>query len=90
MYFDFSGDAYTSIADVQATFNDVEIAVLNKSGNRRNKFYSSIANMIVKNSSKNNKGIYQEARVTVTRDRTKSQFNFIYLNLKESLMKVFM
>lgn len=90
LYYDFYGDAYQSEATVKANFNDVEIAVLDKNNSKRNKFYSSLANLVVKNSSKTKKSIYQEAQVPVTRDRTKSQFNFIYLNLKESLMKVFL
>lgn len=90
LYYDFYGDAYQSEATVKANFNNVEIVVLDKNNRRRNKFYSSLANMIVKNSSKTKKSIYEEAQVTVKRDRTKSQFNYIYLNLKESLMKVFL
>jgi len=90
LYYDFYGDGYQSEASVKANFNNVEIAVLDINNRRRNKFYSSFANIIVKTSSKTKKSIYQEAQVSVTRDRAKSQFNFIYLNLKESLTKVFL
>ena len=90
LFFDFSGDNNQSLAKVKVRFKDVEIAVLKKKDGRRNKFFSSMANFIVRNNSDNKNGVYKEEQVTVTRDKTKSQFNFLYLNLKESMMRAFL
>ena len=90
LYYTISGDKYSSTIEVKSKYSDVRVAVLRKNKRGRNKFYSSMANMLVSTNSKRKKSDFQEANVEVTRDQTKSVFNFIFKNVEKGMMKVFL
>ena len=89
LYFTIYGDGYNSHTDLRAYYNDVKITVMNKS-NHRNKFFSSVANLIVSSDSKSKKHEYKESEAKTKRDLEKSNFNYLFASLKNGLVKVFL
>ncbi|MGB3773624.1 MAG: hypothetical protein WA951_00050 [Leeuwenhoekiella sp.] len=88
LYFNVNGDNDRSYIDMQMKYDDFKIEILNKDS-RKNKFFSAIANLFVSNNSrgKNEEG-YRAGRGEATRDKTKSFFNYLWLNLKDGLVEV--
>ncbi|MGV6831398.1 MAG: hypothetical protein ACWA5P_07550 [bacterium] len=88
LYYTISGNKHSSTIAVKSKYSNVRVAVLRRNKRGRNKFYSSMANMFVSTNSKRKKSDFQEASVEVTRDQTKSVFNFIFKNVEKGMMKV--
>jgi len=88
VYFNINGDNYQSNIDMKMKYNDFKIAILNKDS-KKNKFFSAIANLFVSsNSLDKDSGEYRSGRGHADRDMTKSFFNYLWLNLKDGLIKV--
>lgn len=86
-FFTISGNAISSSIDFKTNFDDFKISVLRKNEHKKNKVLSSIANMVVPKSSSKGKDHYVEGRRDgIVRDKTKSVFNFIWLNVKAGLI----
>ena len=78
-----------SLFDVhlKTNFDDFKITVLRKNSHKQNKVLSAVANLVVSKSSKKGAGHYIEGKRTgIVRDKTKSVFNFIWLNAKAGLI----
>jgi hypothetical protein len=88
LFYTISGNKNSSNIDLKVDYSDIKISVLNKTHKQRNKFYSSLANLIVSNSSETKKSKYKEAQAAVKRDQSKSNINFIVLNIKNGLAKI--
>lgn len=88
VYFNINGNNDRSVIDMKMKYDDFKIEILNKDSNK-NKFFSAIANLFVSNDSRGkNEGQYRAGRGSAERDKTKSFFNYLWLNLKDGLMKV--
>ncbi|MBO3116877.1 hypothetical protein J4050_08970 [Winogradskyella sp. DF17] len=90
LYFNISGNKNISHIDVKTKYADTKITILDKSHKSRNKFFSSVANVIVRKDSKNKKSDFREAKADVVRDKTKSGINYIFRNVKTGLTKIFL
>lgn len=90
LYYTISGNKYKSTIDVKSEYSDIKITVLDKTHRSKNKFYSSVANLIVSHKSKNKSSNFKTSKVLVDRDMTKSHINFLFKNVKEGLTKVFL
>ncbi|OAD45958.1 hypothetical protein [Polaribacter atrinae] len=82
MYFDFEGNDYTSNGKLNLDFKNFNIKVLDKDKSKK-KVLSWLANLFIKDSSKN--GIVKVATENVERDRTKSFWNFFWKNVEKGL-----
>jgi hypothetical protein len=89
LYYNISGNKRTSHIDIKAKYSDIKISILDKTHKSRNKFFSSVANIIVHKNSKNKKSDFKEAKANVERDITKSNINYIFHNVKTGLTKIF-
>ncbi|WP_282073887.1 hypothetical protein [Polaribacter atrinae] len=82
MYFDFEGNDYTSNGKLNLDFKNFNIKVLDKDKSKK-KVLSWLANLFIKDSSKN--GIVKVETKNVERDRTKSFWNFFWKNVEKGL-----
>ena len=87
IYFTISGDDNSSQTDIRLKYEDFKVEMLNdKSKNKW--FISTIANIFVKKNSKKNGNLeFQKGSATTQRDKQKSFFNFIWISLKDALIK---
>uniref|UniRef100_UPI00404AED74 hypothetical protein n=1 Tax=Gelidibacter sp. TaxID=2018083 RepID=UPI00404AED74 len=85
-YFTMQGNPNQSRIDLQLKYDNFEVKVLDKKGQKINKFLSSIANLFIKKDSESSEDDFREAYVEVERDKTKSVFNFLWLNVKAGLL----
>ncbi|WP_299781467.1 hypothetical protein [uncultured Formosa sp.] len=88
IYARIDGNVDRSSVNFNVKYEDVKVHVLNKK-KKKNKFLSSIANIFIRNDSNKNKDRFIEKKGQVTRDKTKSVFNFFWLNMQEGLKLVF-
>lgn len=88
LYYTISGNKNNSTIDLKVDYTDIKISILNKTHKQRNKFYSTLANLVVSHSSETKKSQYKEAQTEVKRDKSKSNINFIVLNIKNGLAKI--
>jgi len=88
VYFNINGNNDGSNIDMKMKYDNFKIAILNKDS-KKNKFFSAIANLFVSSDSRDkDAGEYRSGRGHAERDKTKSFFNYLWLNLKDGLMKV--
>ena len=87
-YFTIDGNNNTSTVDMKINYSDFKVMVLRKEGESKNKFLSAIANIFISKNSKKKNEYYKEGKAEATRDKTKSAFNYLWLNIKNALQKV--
>jgi hypothetical protein len=86
VYFDFRGDRNNSQGTFGLNYDDLKVKVFRKNDRRKkNKIVSAIANLFVKNDSKEK---VKKTDVSVTRIKEKSFFNLLWLSLSEGLRKI--
>ncbi len=86
MYFTFAGDKNTSSGDMKMNYEDFKFMVLAKDGQRVNKFLTAIGNLFINDGSKADEDGFRFGTISVERNKTKSFFNYIWLNIKEGIM----
>jgi hypothetical protein len=86
-YFTISGEKTTSVIDMKISYSDFSISILNKDGKKEKKFLSTIANLFLKKNSEKDGENFREGSGHITRDDTKSFFNYLWLNVKEGLLR---
>lgn len=85
-YFTISGDNTASQIDMRMKYEDFQVEILRKNGKGKNKIVSAIANLFIKKNSTGNGSVYREGSASATRDKTKSIFNYIWLNIRSALL----
>ncbi|MDW5289738.1 hypothetical protein [Formosa sp. PL04] len=88
IYARINGNVNQSTIDFNVKYENMKVHVLNKK-HKKNKFLSSVANIFISNDSKKEDNDFKKEKGEVTRDKTKSIFNFLWLNFKEGLKLVF-
>lgn len=86
-YFTMQGNPNQSRIDLKLKYDNFEVKVLDKKGQKINKFLSSIANLFIKKDSETSEDDFRDAYAEVERDKTKSVFNFLWLNVKAGLLE---
>ncbi|MEH6765922.1 MAG: hypothetical protein V7655_15570 [Aequorivita antarctica] len=87
VYFTIDGNSETSKTDLKINYSDFKVIVLRKDGERKNKLLSEIANIFVSKNTKKQNQYYREGSAQANRDKTKSVFNFLWISLKNALVK---
>lgn len=86
-YFTINGNRNNSSIDLKLNYRDFKVTVLQKDGREKNKLLSAIVNLfVVKKESKQKDDFYREGTAETTRDKTKSVFNFLWLNVRDGLL----
>lgn len=87
IFFTIDGNNIRSTIDLKMDYDDLKISVLSKNGKKENWLLSTVANLFVSKTSKEEPDHFRAAEADIERDKTKSIFNFIWLNVKQGLLK---
>ena len=86
VYFNFSGNDKTVSGDFAINYDDLKVDIYKKKDRKKkNKFLTSIANLFVKNDTKEK---VTSAEVSLERIQEKSFFNFLWRSIAEGLKKI--
>ncbi|APG60414.1 hypothetical protein [Christiangramia salexigens] len=88
MYFNFAGNDDSASGDMKLEYKDFKVEVLKKDGSSKNKLVSTLANLIVSNKALNKKADYKE--ISVSRDKTRSFWNYLWKMIKSGALKAFL
>lgn len=83
-----NGNVDDSRFTFEAKYHDVKVTILNKR-HVEDKLLTGLANIFIHKNSKHKNNNYVEHHNRVERDKTKSVFNFLWLNVKEGLKESF-
>ncbi len=86
-YFTIDGNNETANIDMKINYSDFKINILRKDGKGKNKVLSAIANIFISKDSEKKDDYYREGSAETTRNKTKSIFNFLWINVKNVLVK---
>ena len=86
-YFTIDGNSTTSTVNLKTKYNSFDIIILKDNGKEKNKLLSGIINLFVSKNSSNQPDNFRDSDTkTVTRDSTKSIFNFVWKNTQAGLI----
>lgn len=86
-YFTIDGNFQGSSVDLRTNYDDFRVLILDKDGKEKNKLLSAIANLFIKkDTDKQLDGFREGTNTHVERDKTRSVFNFIWLNARAGLL----
>jgi len=85
--FTINGNDYNSNVDMKINYDDFNVAIMKKEGDKKNWLLSTITNIFVRKDSKDAENNTRQGSGSVERARNKSIFNFIWLNVREGLLK---
>lgn len=85
LYFTISGNNHESSGDMKMKYRDFKFSVLDDDRLRINKTLSTVVNLLTNDGSKADANCYRYGTIAVERDRTKSFFNYLWLNAKDGL-----
>lgn len=89
-YFTINGNNTSSNIDMRMSYDDFKVNILQKEGKKKNKLFSAIANIFIKKDSDKTEDGFREGSGTATRDKTKSFFNYLWLNIRNALKNTLM
>lgn len=85
-YFTIDGNSHTANVDLKINYDAFSVIILKDGEHKKNKLLSAIANIFIsKNSHNKTDNFLSGEKEAVQRDKTKSIFNFLWLNLKQAL-----
>ncbi|RFN59694.1 AsmA family protein [Marixanthomonas ophiurae] len=84
-YFTIDGNNTTSHVDLKINYDQFKVSILNKKGDKRDGFLSAIANIFISKDSEKSNQDFRKGSGEVTRDTTKSFFNYLWLNAQKGL-----
>ncbi len=84
-YFTVDGYDSTSTVDLKLNYEDFKVVVMQKNEQKKNKFMSAVVNIFIDKNSDEQKNRFRNGSAKVERNRTKSVFNFLWLNAKQGL-----
>lgn len=86
-YFSIYGNHSQSTIDMRIDYKSFKVNLLRENGRKKDKLLSGLINLFVKKDSGSTSGKFNEGKATVTPDRTKSFFNYLWLNISAGLKK---
>jgi hypothetical protein len=85
LYFTIHGNDFRSMGDMKMKYEDFKFTILDEDQLRINKTLTAIVNIFTNDGSKTDLNGYRYGNIEVERDKTKSFFNYLWLNTKEGL-----
>ncbi|SFB84525.1 protein of unknown function [Algibacter lectus] len=85
MYFTIHGNNFKSTGDMKMKYEDFKFSILDEDQLGINKTLSALVNILTNDGSKTDANGYRYGDIAVERDRTKSFFNYLWLNTKDGL-----
>jgi hypothetical protein len=87
IYFTINGNDQTSLIDLKLQYDNFNIVILKQNGKEKNKLLSGLINLFVSKDSNNKSTAFRHGHNdTIERDKTKSVFNYVWLNVKAGLL----
>lgn len=86
-YFNIHGNNDRSSIDLRISYDNFKVKILNKENNR-SWVLSTVANIFVKKNTDSKRGAFTDARATAKRNKDKSFFNYLWINIQEGLKEV--
>jgi hypothetical protein len=86
LYFTIDGYDNTSTVDLKLNYEDFKVIIMQKKERKENKFLSAVVNIFVSKDSDKRENQFRNGSASVERDKTKSIFNFIWLNASKGLL----
>lgn len=86
-YFNIHGNDDSSSVDLRIRYDNFKVEILNKE-NKRSWLLSAVANIFVKKNSDSKGATFKEGNATAERDKDKSFFNYLWINIQEGLKEV--
>lgn len=84
-YFTIDGYDHTSTVDLKLNYDDFKVVVMQKNERKKNQFLSAVVNIFIKKNSDHDGSHFRDGSAKVERNKTKSVFNYIWLNASEGL-----
>ena len=85
LYFNYSGDKNDALGDMRIDYSTFKVEVLRKDGSSKNRLLSGIVNLFLDNNEKD--GSVTKQDVSVTRDKTKSFWNYFWLCIRNGALQ---
>lgn len=85
-HFSIYGNNYHSRYHFKIRYQDLEVEILNRKKGKTNWLGTKIANLLLKNNSKNKNSNHRQHQGEVSRIPTKSFFNYLWLNVADGLV----
>lgn len=85
MYFTIHGNDFKSTGDMKMKYEDFKFSILDEDQLRINKTLTALVNIFTNDGSKTDENGYRFGGIEVERDKTKSFFNYLWLNTKDGL-----
>ncbi len=85
LYFNYSGDKNDGLGDMRIDYSTFKVEVLRKDGSSKNRLLSGIVNLFLDNNEKDGRVTKQD--VSVTRDKTKSFWNYFWLCIRNGALQ---
>ena len=85
LYFNYSGDKNDALGDMRIDYSTFKVEVLRKDGSSKNRLLSGIVNLFLDNNEKD--GRVTKQNVSVTRDKTKSFWNYFWLCIRNGALQ---
>lgn len=86
-YFTVDGNVQDSNVDLRTNYENLKVSVLDKEGKSKNRFLSVVANLFIKKDSNDASDEFREGmKKNIERDKTKSVFNYMWLNASAGLL----
>lgn len=84
IFFTFDGNNFNSKGDLKMKYKEFKFEILNRK-NEVNKLFTAIGNLFINDGSKSDKDGYRHGKIAVERDKTKSFFNYLWINVEDGL-----
>ena len=85
MYFTIHGNDFESTGEMKMKYENFKFSILDEDQLGINKTLSALVNILTNDGSKTDANGYRYGDIAVERDRTKSFFNYLWLNTKDGL-----
>lgn len=87
LFFTISGNDRVSNIDAKLKYDNFDVIILKENGKEKNKLLSAILNVFISKDSRDDAEKFSHgSKEVVERDRTKSVFSFVWLNLRDALL----
>lgn len=85
-YFNINGNNNRSAIDFRIKYENFKVDILTKE-QTRNRFLSAVVNIFVKKNTESVNEQFKESRAEVTRNKDRSAFNYLWINIEAGLKK---
>ncbi|WP_203296146.1 AsmA family protein [Luteirhabdus pelagi] len=86
-YFTISGNRNTSQVDFKINYDDFKVSLMKDDGKGKKGLLSGLVNLFISKDSNKSTDDFRKGSAMVERDKTKSIFNFLWLNVRDGLKK---